>query len=53
MRNTVISSPLVLLVCLSEGICNRMSCLLRRNKKHAHGAIEGNEGCLPVTKQTK
>jgi len=41
------------LVCLSEGICNRMSCLLRRNKKHAHGAIEGNEGCLLVTKQTK
>jgi hypothetical protein len=53
MMNTVVSSPLVLLACLSEGICNRISYLLRSNKKHAHGAVGGNEGHLPVTKQTK
>jgi len=53
MRNTVISSPLVLLACLSEGICNRMSCLLRSNKKHALDAVGANERRLLVTKQTK
>lgn len=53
MQNTVISSPLVLLACLSEGICNRISCLHGSYKKHARGAVGGNEGCLPVTKQTK
>jgi hypothetical protein len=53
MRNTVILSPLVLFACLSEGICNRMSCVLGSNKKHAHGADGGNEGRLLVTEQTK
>jgi hypothetical protein len=50
MRNAVISSALVLLASLSKGICNRMSCSVRSNKKHEHG---GNEGHLLMTKQTE
>jgi len=53
MRNTVISSPLVLLARLSKGICNGMSCYLEAKRKHACGAVGGNEGHLPVIKQTK